>query len=83
MPKKKSVQRCAQEFRRDATELLGFCESGELALSTAHVSLIYDGAVIKLYAAFERMMIGALIGAINNDTSQLSATTSVRFASYG
>ena len=82
MPKKKSVQLCAQEFRRDAKELLRFCMSAEKALLDAHVSLVYDGAVIKLYAAFERMMIGALTGAINNDTSQLSNTTSVQFPKH-
>ena len=51
-------------------------------LSDAHVSLIYDGAIINLYAAFEGMMIGALIGAINNDTSQLSASTNVKFPEH-
>lgn len=60
----------------DAEELRRFCRTAERRLSDPHVSLIYDGAVIKLYAAFERMMIGALTGAIGTDTSQLSATTS-------
>ena len=82
VPKKKSVRLCAQEFRRDAEELLRFCGSAERALSDAHVSLVYDGAVIRLYAAFERMMIGALIGAINNDISQLSATAGVQFPKH-
>ena len=82
MPKKKSVRLCAQEFRRDAKKLLKFCRVAEKRLSDAHVSLVYDGAVINLYAVFERMMIGALTGAINNDTSQLSATTSVQFPAH-
>ena len=82
MPKKKSVRRCAQEFRRDARKLLKFCEVAEKRLSDAHVSLVYDGAVINLYAAFERMMIEALAGAINNNTSQLSATTGVQFPEH-
>ncbi len=82
MPKKKSVRLCAQDFRRDARKLLKFCKVAEKRLSDAHVSLVYDGAVINLYAAFERMMIGALTGAINNDTSQLSTTTSVQFPKH-
>ena len=79
MPKKKSVRLCAEEFERDANNLLAFCKSAEKSLADAHVSLVYDGAVIKLYAAFERMMIGALTGAINNDTAQLSTTANVQF----
>ena len=51
-------------------------------MSDAHVSLVYDGAVINLYAAFERMMIGALTGAINNDISQLSTTTNIQFPEH-
>ena len=82
MPKKKSVRLCAQEFRRDAKKLIKFCRSAEKRLSDAHVSLAYDGAIINLYAAFERMMIGALTGAINNNTSQLSATAGVEFPKH-
>ena len=82
MPKKNSVRLCAQDFKRDAIELLQFCTSAEKALTAAHVSLVYDGAVIRLYAAFERMMIGALTGAINNDTSQLSTTANVQFPKH-
>ena len=82
MPKKKSVRLCAQEFRRDVRKLLKFCRVAERRLSEAHVSLVYDGAIINLYAAFERMIIGALTGAINNDTSQLSATASVQFPEH-
>ena len=82
MPKKKTVQRCTQEFRRDARKLIKFCSAAEGRLSDAHVSVVYDGAVINLYAAFQRMMIGTLTGAINNDTTQLSATTSVQFPGH-
>ena len=82
MPKKKSVRLCAQEFMQDAKKLRDFCKDSQKCLSDAHVSLVYDGAVIKLYAAFERMMIGALIGAINNYTSQLRATTNVQFSAH-
>ena len=82
MPKKKSVRLCAEEFRDDADRLLDFCASSEQCLSDAQVSLAYDGAVINLYAAFEQLIIGALTGAINNDTSHLSATTGVKFPKH-
>ena len=51
-------------------------------MADGHVSLAYEAAVIKLYAAFERMIVEALTGAINNDTSQLSATTHVQFPKH-
>ena len=82
MVRKKSVQLCAQEFRRDARILLGFCRRTERVRSDAHVSFVHDAAVIKLYTAFERMMVGALTGAINNDTRQLSVRTHVRFPKH-
>ena len=82
MPRKKSVRLCAQDFRRDVNELLEFCGAAKKSLTASHVSLVYDGAVIRLYAAFEQMMMGALIGAINNDTSQLSATANIQFPKH-
>ena len=82
LPKKKSVRLCAQQFSRDAEKLLNFCSDSEQCLSDAQVSLVYEGAVINLYAAFERMTIGALTGAINNNTSHLSTTTGVEFPKH-
>ncbi len=82
MPKKKSVRLCAKQFRDEETKLLAFCESAEEHLSAAHVSLIYDAAVIRLYANFERMILGMLTGAINNDTAHISAKTNVQFPQH-
>lgn len=79
MARKKSVKGCAQQFKREVRELLRFCAAAESSLTDAQVSLAYDAAVIRAYASFERMIIGALTGAINNDTSVLSATTHVQF----
>ena len=81
MPKKKSVKACAQRFSKDAEELLEFCAEAK-GLSDRHKSLAYEMAIIKLYAAFERMILGALTGAINNDTSVLGATTRVDFPKH-
>lgn len=83
MPRKKSVKRCAEQFGDDANALLQFCLDAEAtSLSDAQVTLAYDAAIIKLYAAFEKMVIGALTGAINNDTSVLSGTTHVQFPKH-
>ena len=82
MPKKKSVQLCTRHFREETKGLLEFCREAEKELSDAHTSLAYDTAIIKLYAAFEQMMIDALTGAINNDTAILSETTNVDFPKH-
>ncbi len=81
MPKKKSVKACAQQFRKDAEEFLEFCAEAK-GLSDRNKSLAYELAIIKLYAAFERMILEALTGAINNDTSVLGATTRVDFPKH-
>ena len=77
--KKKSVQLCTQQFEKEANGLLEFCAKAEEVLSEAHVSLVYDTAIIKIYAHFEQMIVESLIGAINNDTSQISTTTNILF----
>ena len=82
MSRKKSVKRCAQQFQEDTGVLLQFCANAERVLTDGEVSLAYDAAVIKLYAAFERMILGALVGAINNDTNVLSANTLIRFPKH-
>ena len=82
MPKKKSVKRCAEQFSEDTDYLLKFCAHAEKVFDDGEISLVYDAAVIKLYAAFERMMLGTLVGAINNDTDVLSQKTLVRFPKH-
>lgn len=82
MPRKKSVALCAQQFRTDTRNIRVFCTQAEKGLRARHISLIYDAAIIKLYAAFERMILGALVGAINNDTSTVSTTTQIAFPKH-
>ena len=67
---------------RVAEELREFRLAAEGRLSDPHVSLIYGGAVIRLYAAFERMMIGALTGTTGSGTSELSDTTGIGFPEH-
>lgn len=83
MPKKKSVKKVAQAFVDEADELVEFCESVKSAdLSQQHITWAYELALVKLAAAFEHLMLHALVGAINNDTKTLSATTGVEFPKH-
>ena len=82
MSRKKSVSLCAQLFRKEQENILEFITQAEKGLSARHISMIYDAAIIKLYVAFEHMILGALVGAINNDTSTLSSTTQITFPKH-
>lgn len=83
MPRKKCVALCAKQFRKDTRNIRAFCaQSEKRPRRDRHITLIYDAAIIKLYAAFERMILGGIVGAINNDTSTLSSTTQIAFPKH-
>lgn len=42
----------------------------------------YDYAIIRLYRAFENLMLDSLVAAINNDTSTIAATTASKFPKH-
>ena len=81
MPRKKSIKKAATAFDKEAAEVLAFVTacSGQ---SKDHVSLIHDYAVIRLYRSFEVLMLDALVGAVNNDTSTISSRTGIRFPKH-
>ena len=82
MPKKSSVKKCARDFRSEVDNIRSFCSSAQVALSSDEVSFAYDAGIIKLYAAFERLMLGSLAGTINNDSSLLSNRTNRKFPKH-
>ncbi|MEL0169441.1 MAG: hypothetical protein VW877_15060 [Pseudomonadaceae bacterium] len=45
-------------------------------------SWCHDYAIIRLYREFEQMMLHVIVGAINNDSSVISATTGVEFPKH-
>ncbi len=85
MPRKKSVKRSADNFKRQADAITKFVEAVEAAkqkLTDRHVSWAYEYAILRLYREFEAMMLDALVGAINNDTSTISKTTGINFPKH-
>jgi hypothetical protein len=83
LPRKKSVRRAAQQFRAVLQELDDYYAAVQAAgLSDQHVTWAVEAAVIKLSAQFERLILHALVGAVNNDTSILSSRTKVRFPKH-
>lgn len=82
MPKKKSVRLSAQTFEMAADDLCAFLSKVAAGHSKEHVSWLHDYAIIRLYREFESLMLDALVGAINNDSTTVSATTGVSFPKH-
>lgn len=81
MPKKKSIKRSANEFKAEADKILAFL-TASAGLGDEHVSWCHDLAIIRLYRAFESLMLDTLVGALNNDTSTLSTRTGFSFPKH-
>jgi hypothetical protein len=77
MPKKKSVKRAAQEFIDEVGKIEAYT-----AQPSVHPQWVCELAILRLYRGFERLMLHALVGAINNDTSTLSARTGIAFPKH-
>lgn len=80
MPRKKSVRGAADRFKSQVESLERYygdvLESG---IGAQAVTWACEAAVIKLSVYFEHLMLHALVGAINNDTSTLSAQAGIDF----
>lgn len=83
MPRKKSVKGAARAFqaRVDALDAL---YDAVLAspLSDQQITWAVEAGLIKLSAHFEQLVLHALVGAINNDTTLLTSTTGVAFPKH-
>lgn len=81
MPKKKSIKGSANKFKTETDKILAFL-TASAGLGDEHVSWCHDLAIIRLYRAFESLMLDALVGALNNDTSTLSTRTGFSFPKH-
>ncbi len=79
MPRKKSLKLAAAEFRGHADAIETFLRLVSPGQTPAHVEWLHNYAVIRLYKVFESLMQAMLVGAINNDSSTLEATTGIKF----
>lgn len=79
MARRKSIKKVAKDFQSDADNVKAFAVAARDALSAQHTTWAYEYAVIRLYRHFEDLILNALKGAINNDTSTLSATINIDF----
>lgn len=81
MARKKSIQHAARWFNDQANETLAFI-AATTSLSDEHVSWCHEYAVLRLYRAFEELMLDCLVGALNNDTATISERTGFDFPSH-
>lgn len=81
MPKKTSIKASANEFKAETEKILAFVVASS-GLGDEHVSWCHDLAIIRLYRAFESLMLDTLVGALNNDTSTLSSRTGFSFPKH-
>jgi hypothetical protein len=82
MARKKSVKLAATTFITSSDSIAQFSSHVATSLSDQYQSWIYDYAVIRLYREFERLMLSALTGAINNDTTTLSNKIGISFPKH-
>lgn len=82
MAKKRQIRKAASRFIADVDSLISFTAATTQGISAEHITWVYDGAIIKLYRLFEQLMLAALVGAINNDTSTVSNTLGIKFPKH-
>ena len=81
--RKKSAKKAAERFKGEIDEIRSFVSSmSELGPSENYTSWIHELAIIRLYRAFEGVILDCLVAAINNDTRELSKTTDVHFPKH-
>jgi cupin superfamily acireductone dioxygenase involved in methionine salvage len=82
MPRKKSVEKSANDFKSRADEIATFLKAAAQRLTAQQVSWAYEYGILRLYREFEALMLDALVGAINNDTTTIAKITGTRFPKH-
>ena len=82
MARKKSVKRAARHFCEETGKIVAFLNDVSPGQSEAHVSWLYEYAVIRLFRELESLILQALVGAINNDSSTLSSSIGIKFPEH-
>lgn len=81
MPKKKSIETSARKYIEELEKVEQFLDiEKDFRLSEKeYAEWIYELGLIKVYRAFEGLMLECLVGALNNDTNLLSSHTGISF----
>lgn len=79
--RKKSAKMACDWFSDEVEEIEEFLEATE-DLSDEQINWCYDYGIIRLYRAFENLMLSCLICSMNNDTEQVSSVTGIAFPKH-
>jgi hypothetical protein len=83
MPRKKSVRSAAEKFIERSDALSDYYVNAVAArLSAQEATWAVEAAIIKLSVYFEHLMLEALVGAINNDTTTVSSSVGIPFPKH-
>ena len=82
MARKKSIKKSATDFKSAADKITDFLATVSRGQSDSHITWLHNYAIIRLYREFESLMLDCVIGAINNDTSTVSAKTGIQFPKH-
>ena len=80
--RKTSLRDAATAFQTAVDDIVQFAERLSTNASQQDASWIYEHAVIRLFREFESLMLHAISGAINNDSSVLSSTLGISFPKH-
>jgi hypothetical protein len=81
MPRKKSVKKAAAKFKLAVERVEEFFEGTE-SLKEDLAIWCAEYAIIRLYCDFEVLMLSALVGAVNSDSSKFSEYTGLKFPKH-
>lgn len=82
MARKKSIKYSTTAFNAEVDKIINFLAAATAGQTDEHITWMHNYAIIRLYKEFESLMLDVLVGAVNNDTSTLSATTDVVFPKH-
>jgi len=77
--RKTSLRDHAASFQETVDEVVAFAARASEDQTDQDVTWIHEYAIIRLFREFEGLMLNAIAGAINNDSSVLSGTLGIRF----
>lgn len=82
MSSKKSIKKSTVRFRKQASAIITFIVSAKQTMTDQHQSWVYEYGIIRLYREFEKMMLDALVGAVNHNTKTISERTGIAFPAH-
>ena len=82
MARKNSIKTSACKFKKKLTEIETFLDTVSSGQTESHRSWLHNYAIIALYREFESLMLACLVGAINNDTTTVSASMGIQFPKH-